>query len=248
MRRLSHILEGMVLMTLTFAGAAGADTAALEEQARGLAMETATHAYPGARVSVTVTPLDPRLRLQRCDDLSMEIPGNRIAGRITVHARCRAPVSWGIYLSAQVDVVLPVVVTVRPVPRDSVIRAADLALESRNLAELRDGHLTDLEDAVGMAARTGLQADRVLYQRHLAPRRLVSKGDAVTLAAHHGQVVVTTRAVALADGAYGERIELRNPRSNRTTSGWVTGPGQVSTRPEAGPRRDSGGTPGFKSR
>ncbi len=235
MRRRRPILQGMLLTALTLAGA-GAEAATLEEQAHALAMEKATRAYPRADVSVHVVPLDPRLRLQPCNDLTMEIPGDRVAGRITVHARCRAPANWGIYLSAQVDVVLPVVVTVRPVPRDSVIRSADLALEPRNLAELRDGHLIELADAVGMAARTGLQADRVVYQRHLAARRLVSKGDAVTLAAHHGQVMVTTRAIALADGTYGEQIELRNPRSNRTTSGWVTGPGQVSTRPDSASR------------
>ncbi|MFW6093488.1 MAG: flagellar basal body P-ring formation chaperone FlgA [Pseudomonadota bacterium] len=211
---------------------ARADTAELERQARMLAREAAERAYPGGDVSVEVVPLDARLQLEACEDLTWEIPGSRVAGRVSVHARCSAPVNWGVYLTAQVDVVLPVVVTARPVPRGSVVRNADLEVERHNLGELREGFLIDPAGAGGMTARTNLRAGRVLYQRQLAARRLVSKGDSVAVAARHGQVVVTARGVALADGVYGERIEIRNPRSERTVRAWVTGPGRVSTRPD----------------
>jgi flagella basal body P-ring formation protein FlgA len=56
-------------------------------------------------------------------------------------------------------------------------------------------------------------------------------GDSVVLDAGHGLVAVSTQAIALTDGVYGEQIDVRNPRSNRIVTGWVTGRGTVTTRP-----------------
>lgn len=221
----------LACVTLAAAQAGYPDTGTLLERAAAHAHDAARQAYPTGTVAVRMVPLDPRLRLEPCADLWLEIPGERVAGRVAVHARCRAPATWGLYLTAQVDVVLPVVELARPVPRDTVLRDDDLGLAPRNLAEIRDGYLTDLDAAVGMAARSNLRAGTVLYQRHLAAPKLVTKGDAVTLAASHGHVRVTTKAIALSDGVYGEQVEVRNPRSNRVMTGWVTGPGAVSTRP-----------------
>ncbi len=207
-----------------------AGTTELLQQASEHAFTAAQRAYPEGTVSVRMVPLDPRLRLDTCEALSLEMPGERVVGRVAIQARCQAPVRWGLYLTAQVDVILPVVQAARPVPRDTVLREADLTLARHNLADIRDGYLTDPGDAVGMAARSNLRADSVLYQRQLAAPKLVSKGDAVTVASSQGHVRVTAQAIALTDGVYGEQVEVRNPRSNRVLSAWVTGPGTVATR------------------
>jgi len=222
------VLAGLWIAPLTLAAA---DTAALLARAGAFAEEAARQAYPEGQVSVRMVPLDPRLALDACEDLNLRIPGDRVAGRVSVHARCRAPATWGLYLTAQVDVRLPVVTLTGPVPRNSVLRDADLTRTETNLAGLRDGYLIDPADAVGMAARHNLRSDGVLYQHQLAAPKLVSKGDTVTLATSAGAVTVTTQAVALTDGVYGERVDVRNPRSNRVISGWVTGAGAVSMRP-----------------
>lgn len=210
---------------------AGSSTGALLAQAGAFAEDAARQAYPEGQVAVRMVPLDPRLTLDACEDLDLRIPGDRVAGRVSVHARCRAPATWGLYLTAQVDVRLPVVHLTGPVPRNSILRAADVTRSETNLAGLRDGYLTDPADAVGMAARHNLRSDGVLYQHQLAAPKLVSKGDTVTVASSVGAVTVTTRAVALTDGVYGERVDVRNPRSNRVISGWVTGAGAVSMSP-----------------
>jgi len=59
----------------------------------------------------------------------------------------------------------------------------------------------------------------------------VTRGDTVMLASSQGHVRVTTQAVALSDGVYGEQIEVRNPRSDRVLTAWVTGRGTVTVRP-----------------
>lgn len=231
----SRVLTYTALLLALAAPAAGADTRALLERAGAHVADAAHQAYPQGEVSVRMVPLDPRLQLAECEDLDLEIPGDRVAGRVAVHARCRAP-TWGIYLTAQVDVVLPVVELARPAPRDTVLRAADLRLTEHNLASLRDGYLTDPQAVIGMQARSNLRANAVLYQRQVEAPRLVTRGDAVVLAASLGHVTVTTQAIALTDGVYGEQIEVRNPRSNRVLSAWVTGRGTATTRHAAAPR------------
>lgn len=220
-----------VVLCIAPTGLVNAATEALLARAGDFARDAAQQAYPNGQVSVRMVPVDPRLNLAECEDLDLRIPGDRTAGRVSVHARCRAPVNWGIYLTAQVDVILPVVTLTGPVPRDSVLRTGDVTTTEMNLATLREGYLTDPEAAAGMAARHNLRADTVVYQHQLAAPRLVRRGDTVTLATSVGTVTVTTQAVALTDGVYGEQVDVRNPRSDRVVSGWVTGAGTVSMRP-----------------
>lgn len=222
------MLIGLWLAPFTLVSA---DTSALLARAGEFAENAARQAYPEGQVTVRMVPLDPRLTLAACEDLDLRIPGDRVAGRVSVHARCRAPSTWGLYLTARVDVVLPVVTLTGPVPRNSILREANLTRTETNLAGLRDGYLIDPADAVGMAARHNLRSDGVLYQHQLAAPKLVSKGDTVTLASSVGAVTVTTNAVALTDGVYGEKVDVRNPRSNRVISAWVTGAGSVSMSP-----------------
>jgi len=229
-RRLSTI-AALLLTLLPATVQAGATTEALLERAAAHARSAAERAFPEGEVSVRMVPLDPRLALDACEDLRLETRNDRVAGRIAIHARCIAPRNWGLYLTAQVDVLLPIVTLAGPVPRGTVLRAGDLALDTHNLGELREGYLTDIDAAAGMAARTNLRADNVLYQRQLDAPKLVSRGDTVMLASGQGHVRVATQAVALADGVYGEQIEVRNPRSDRVLTAWVTGRGRVSVRP-----------------
>lgn len=227
--RSAALLLGAWLLTVS-PGAAAMPTAEVLARAQDFATAAARQAYPDGDVTVRMVPLDSRLVLDPCDEVRFEATGDRIAGRVAIRARCLAPARWGLFLTALVDVVVPVVTLARPVPRDSVLQAADVDLTPRNLGELREGYLIDREDVVGMAARSNLRPDTVLYQRHLATPRLVVRGETVTVAARHGHVQVTTQAIALSDGVYGEQVEVRNPRSERVVTGWVIGPGRVSTR------------------
>lgn len=232
-RALTRVTIALALL-MSAAGTTAASSVHLEqlpERAATAVRAAAERDYPGADIDVHIVPLDPRLALKPCEQLDIELPGTRSAGRVTVHARCSAPVPWGIYLTAQVDVVLPVVTVAGPVPRDTVLRASDLVLQGANLADLRDGYLTDPGAASGMVARHPLKAGAVLYQRQLTAPRMVTRGDPVTLAARRGQIVVTTQAIALSDGVYGDKVDVRNPRSERVVSAWVVGPARVATHP-----------------
>lgn len=86
--------------------------------------------------------------------------------------------------------------------RSDVLRlnAAPLPVEE----ELADYELT-----------RSLSAGQVLTERALQPKPLVRKGDVVDVIARDGVLLVTTKALALEDGAAGQFISVRNMESKR---------------------------------
>jgi len=232
-RVLPVLLLGCLLATPGPARSAPVQTAELLEEAQRLIAAAARAAYPDGRIAVEMLPLDPRLELAACDDLEYRLPGSRISSRQSIHVRCHGPQAWGFYATAQVRIDAPVLTLAHSVPRDAVLRADDLEVRYSDVTGLRDGYLSDAADAVGLTARHNLRAGATLHLHQLTRPKLVTRGDTVTLSASRGQVIIRTRAVALRDGSYGERIDVRNPRSERTVTAWVTGHGRVSTTPAA---------------
>jgi len=66
-----------------------------------------------------------------------------------------------------------------------------------------------------------------LTAAHLAPPRLVRRGDSVALLARSNGVEVRMPGRALGDAGAGERVSVRNPSSRRTIQGLVLADGEV---------------------
>ncbi len=225
------MLAAATVAVLPTAGVAAAGTPLQQVlDAAGLAVEVAAReAHPNAEIDIRMLPLDNRLRLGPCEAMTSDVTGRRLHGRVSVKVRCQGPSGWGVFATAEVAVVKPVVITRGPVPRGTTLRPDDLMLVTRDISTLRPGYLVDLEDALEMTVRQGLRADAVVYARQLAAPTLVRRGDRVTISARHGAVEVSSQGIALSDGAYGTQIEVRNSNSDRTISGWVVGYGKIST-------------------
>ena len=70
-------------------------------------------------------------------------------------------------------------------------------------------------------------AGRLLTWRDLARRPLVRKGDLVEVSASDGALVVTMKALALENGARGDRVTVRNPDSRRDFTATVVNENHV---------------------
>ena len=215
---------------------AGSGAAAHEPQRNILAeatafMEaTAAEAHgAGFEVSVSAGPLDDRLRLRACGDglEAFNAPGTRTAGNTTVGVRCHGPVSWTLYVPVQIEVHGEVVVLGQPLPRGSVLQPAHLRLERQDVGRLSNGYLGNLEEARDMVLRRALQAGTVLTPQMVEPPRLVERGQHVLLVADTGPVAVRVQAEALADGALGERVRVRNLSSQKIIEARVLSHGVV---------------------
>jgi len=176
--------------------------------------------------------LDPRLRLAACDAPleSFAPPGTRTVGMTSVGVRCRGSRHWTVYVPVTVHVYGKVLVAARTLARGTVLRPDDLKAVRRDLSRLSPGYLTDRKHATGMVLLRPLGPGNLLVQSAVKPPRLVQRGQDVTILASVGGLVVRSQGKALADGAYGETVRVRNSRSRRIVQGVVSARGTVKVR------------------
>ncbi len=176
-----------------------------------------------------VKPLDARLRLHACEQPLRVFwgPGARRQGNTTLGVACEGERPWKIYVQARIAVWRPVAVAARALLRGERLRADDVRLEKRDVSRLRGGYLDDAQRFVGYRIRQNIPAGRVLQPRQFAAPRLVRRGERVTLVARNGTVQVRMAGEALADGALGATVRVRNLSSRRIVQGEVVGKGRV---------------------
>ncbi|MGM0676987.1 flagellar basal body P-ring formation chaperone FlgA [Ectothiorhodospira marina] len=200
------------------------------ETARDFLTEQARQ-HHGDALEVRVVPgrLDPRLRLRACGaPLEADLPpGGRMVGNTTVGVRCPGPSPWNLYVPMQVNVSGEVVVLDRSLPRGAVLSSTDIRLERKALDGLHSGYLVDPERANHMVLRRALRGGTVLTPHMVEPQRLVHRGERVTLLSENAAISVRMAGEAMADGAYGDRVRVRNLSSRRVVEGRVLSAGVV---------------------
>ncbi|MFP4683070.1 MAG: flagellar basal body P-ring formation chaperone FlgA [Ectothiorhodospira sp.] len=206
------------------------DHGAIQAAAREHLTEAA-RAHHGEELEVRVVPghLDSRLRLRACaEPLQASLPpAAKLMGNTTVSVSCSAPAPWRLYVPMEVRVAGEVLVTARPLPRDTVLSREDIRLERRSLGSLHGGYLVDPQRVRGMVLRRSLQAGTVLTPQVVEAQQLVHRGQKVTLLARNPTINVRVRGEALGDGAYGEAVRVRNLSSGRVVEGRVLSSGVV---------------------
>ncbi|WP_137821648.1 flagellar basal body P-ring formation chaperone FlgA [Pseudomonas sp. D(2018)] len=181
------------------------------------------------RSEIQVNRLDPRLRLAECDkDLTsqLESPAQPL-GRVTVRIRCDGSSPWTVFVPAQVKLYRDVVVVTRPLRRGAPIGPQDVTVAERDVGTLSQGFLSDPGQIVGQKTTRTLLPDQVLAPLHLQQAEVVSKGDQVVISAQSPAINVRMPGEALANGAPGEQIRVRNLSSGRVIRARVKRPGQV---------------------
>ena len=225
---------GVIAMTLVLLLAPGYLPAqdiqpldSIRDVARDHVVETMLPA--GQRNDVTIGRLDPRLRLRRCD-APLEAFRNhsgRQGARSTIGVRCTGSTPWTIYVSARIDSYMDVYVLNRSLARGERIQESDLDLVETNVGNLAHGYITDPTRAVGMEVRRAARGGEVLTPALLAPPELVRRGETVTVLASTGAAEITMQGEALDSGAKGDRIRVRNARSQRVVEGEIIGSNRV---------------------
>lgn len=182
-----------------------------------------------ARYEINVNPLDPRLRLAACDsDLtqSLESPAQPV-GRVTVRVSCPGSAPWTLFVPAQVHLLLPVVVSTRPLDRETIIGADDITLIEQDIGPLSRGYLTSPELVIGRKMTRALRAGQPLTPALLQVAESIKRGDQVVISARSGAINVRMPGEALSGGTLGQQISVRNLGSQRVIKARVMGPGQV---------------------
>ena len=179
-------------------------------------------------IEISVKRLDPRLRLAQCNrELEFTVRDNgNPGGNVSVHTRCTGTTPWALYVPAQVKVLQAVVVASRNIPKGTVLSLEDFDTQIRDVAAFTGNYVVDAGQLIGkMATRTIRLGDALRFALVTEPIA-IKRGDTVVVEARTGAVLVSSQAIALADGRIGEQISVRNTQSERIVRIEIMGPGR----------------------
>jgi flagella basal body P-ring formation protein FlgA len=184
---------------------------------------------PGSAIHITVTSLDPRLRLAPCTrPLAAALgPGSRGSGYVTVSVRCNGAEPWHIYVPARVQRRALVVVAVRPLAYNEILRSGDVTLVERDIATVSGEYLSQLDAAVGKRMKLAVAPGVALTRAMVQNPPIIHRGDAVSIVAEDGEISVRVAGEALSDAGPGDTVRVRNTQTKRVVEGTAVAPGTV---------------------
>ena len=183
-----------------------------------------------AERDIQVEHLDPQLNLNQCSEALQTYlaPGAKTLGKTTVGVRCHAPKAWALYVPARVTLYETVYRTADNLPRGHLISEADIEPVKQDLGRLHRGYFSDKSQLIGKETRRRLRQGHVITPSQVKAPLLVKRGDQVELIARSSPYAVRMSGKAMADGARGDRIRVKNLSSKRIVEGTVTQAGQVT--------------------
>ncbi len=174
--------------------------------------------------------LDPRLQLPQCEQALTVFSqtGGLKAGFNSLGIHCKSGKKWTIFTVAQIKAFKPVVVLAQPLRRGELVEQRHLRVKTQDIADLRQGYLSDPSQAIGKQAKRNLATGTVLNGSLLTERKLVKRGERVTISARSPHFEISMAGEALMDGSKGQHIRIRNLGSKRVIEATVVEQGQVS--------------------
>lgn len=207
---------------------------ALQRQADAVMLQALQQQWPAlTRAQAQIHWMAPRgAALQPCaEGWATELPQLRRLQRVTLALRCGAARGS---LVARVQVQQPAWTARRDLPAGHTLQPQDL----EHKPQWTDSLEPPPEDWAphGAQVRKALAAGSVLHERDLDRPVLLRRGDKVEIRASGDGVTVSTQGLALGAASLGQRVSVRNVRSQQVIEGVVVAPGVV----QAGARKAGG--------
>lgn len=217
--RVMHSLrQAFCVIAMTAAAALPAQPWQPHESIRSAAENLAqAQARTNARLVATADALDARLKLAQCSEpLAAALPYSQPGRtRITVEVTCSAPTPWRVFVPVVMQAYGPVVVAARPLPRDTILSAADLQIEEREIGGLGHGHIGTAAQAIGLKLRRALPFGAPITPGVVAAPAAIKRGQKVTVKASSSLISVAMTGTALEDGHIGAIIDIANDSSGK---------------------------------
>ena len=148
------------------------------------------------------------------------VPPRRLnlVGRATfrVLVRVDGNLATRLWAVLDVEVLAPVVVAVRTLPKGHVLQTQDVAIQEVRLGTLTQEPFEDISKVVGKQLARRVNQGEPIMQNRVADALVIKKGALVTIIAERGLLRVTVPGVALENGEKGKIIRVRNLNSLKT--------------------------------
>lgn len=183
----------------------------------------------GKNSNYEIGHLDPRLRLDRCDQ-PLEVFDSadiRLIGHSSIGIRCQGSKMWRIYVPINIIRYAKVLIIRENLPRGSILHLSDVTTRRFDISRLSNGYFVDKNQVRGKVLKRSLRRGDILTNSMLDVRKLIKRGDIVTIVASSGALAIRVKGEALMDGRKGDLIRVRNNSSKREIQAVVVATGMV---------------------
>lgn len=177
---------------------------------------------------ISINPISTRLQLGKCQEpIDLEDKtSDKLAGRMSFRLSCPNP-EWTLYVTANIDGDLPVIIAVRGILRQATIQASDVQKVYVPFKQARRGAMKHLKGVIGMRAKRGIPPNSIITVKMLQPPYLVFKNQPIKIITYTGSIKVETQGTALESGTNRQQIPVRNASSKKIIKGIVIAPNTV---------------------
>ncbi len=199
----------------------------IEQAAYSYTLSEAQMKFGSAHVSIS--PLDKRLNLAACgSELTAFNKKTTVGmGNQTIGVKCYGPVPWTVYVQANIKVFKQTVVATKPLGSGHVLTPQDIKLATVDISQMRKGFVQTKQQVLGQQLKYPLAMGAVISPTALKSKKIVARGQVITLLAKAGTMEVRMSGKALAGAALGQRVKVKNLSSKRIVEGVVESPGVV---------------------
>lgn len=147
--------------------------------------------------------------------------------RLRYDIRCDGPNGWEIAVTVKPDIYLPILVANKTLERGRPLAASDIDLKKHNVANLRDGYLTNPDEVVGLTVKKRIRDMQPINVTQLDQPIMVERGQRVVMIAEQDGIEARSLGEAMKKGRRGDVIKVKNLDSQRVVSAVVDNDGVV---------------------
>lgn len=161
-------------------------------------------------VRISVSPLDPRLKLSDCANPSAFLtPGSKAWGKITLGIRCTSPKPWTIYLAAQIQVFGDYFATHTAVSQGQILNANDLIQVHGEVSNLAPGVIRHANLAIGKTMQRTYPAGVPMRTDMFKTLPVIQQGQTIKVISTGTGFSVSNEAVAINSANEGQVVKVR---------------------------------------
>jgi flagellar basal body P-ring formation protein FlgA len=183
-------------------------------------------------VEIEAATLDSRLNLPLCSsNMSAFLPvGRSITSNSLVGVRCNGSRPWTIYIPVRVRKFGNVLIARHSLVRGTRLDSDNIEIKRRELSTINGTPIADISHASGLITRRAMAKGTIITEIQLQRSLAIKRGEQVTIIADLPGLAVRTPGKALADGAQGKTIPVRNLLSKKIIYGVIEQAGMIRVR------------------
>jgi flagella basal body P-ring formation protein FlgA len=173
--------------------------------------------------NIHIKNIDHRLKLKKCtNDIQINLTQSQVKpGKNTLNVQCVSSTPWRIFMSADVKLFLPVLVTKRPLNKGHLIQKNDIKLEKVQLTGHQSAYLSNPKQALNHVLKRRMNRGDIISVNNLSKPVLIKKGDGINIRVNNNGFQISMKGIALAPGSKGEKIKVKNSKTKKIIQGTI---------------------------